>query len=189
MRSERSSERHESNDSMDALIDDAARQLVAGAPSSSLRSTVLDRIGRRRSPWQFAPALAAAGALVIVAMLVGVNGPADVPRTLTGAPRKVQQPLAQPVPVERGSAGAPADDAAALTRSVRLQADQVQLTRRLAADDLVPPVEEEPPIPPIMIEPLTTIEPLSSVQIAVNTSSGVVPIEIAPLQIEPLLSE
>jgi hypothetical protein len=40
-------------------------------------------------------------------------------------------------------------------------------------------IEEEPPIPPIAIEPLVTV------QIAVE-NSGVMPIEIEPLQIEPL---
>jgi hypothetical protein len=59
-----------------------------------------------------------------------------------------------------------------------------QLGRRLAADVPVPPpAEEEPPIPPIAIEPLTTA------QIAVDVSSGVMPIDIAPLQIEPLLGQ
>jgi len=57
------------------------------------------------------------------------------------------------------------------------------LGRRRAADVTAPPPEEESPIPPIAIEPLTTV------QIAVDVSSGVMPIEIAPLQIEPLLGQ
>jgi hypothetical protein len=67
-----------------------------------------------------------------------------------------------------------------------------QFTRRLAT--AIPPREEEESlIPPIAIEPLVTLPlravSLEAVQIAVDQSSGVMPIVIAPLQIEPLLGQ
>ena len=162
--------RDERTDPIDALIDDAARQLVAGEPSSALRSSVRDRIDRRQSTWSLVPALAGASALAVVAvMLVGrtLSGP-------PGGPDKARPTIEHPV-IERAQApGSPGE-----TDNVRPTSDGVQLTRRLAAP-VAPPPEEDPPIPPINIEPLATA------QIAVNVSSGVIPIEIEPLQIEPL---
>jgi len=67
---------------------------------------------------------------------------------------------------------------------VRPTIEQSIPVRRLAADVAVPP-EEESLIPPIAIEPLAT-DPLPAVQIVVDQSSGVMPIEIASLRIEPL---
>src|SRR6187401_1981153 len=64
------SERSESN-GIDALIDDAARRLVAGEPSSSLRTGVRDRLGRRDPVWLPVPAWGAAIAIVIAAVLGG----------------------------------------------------------------------------------------------------------------------
>ena len=60
--------------------------------------------------------------------------------------------------------------------------DNARPTPGLAlAPTFEPPFEEpEPLIPPI------TIEPLETELIAVDASSGVMPIEIEPLQIEPL---
>jgi hypothetical protein len=74
-------------------------------------------------------------------------------------------------------------------RSVRLQADQnrVRLTRRLADEVAAPPQEEESLIPPIALEPLEPAQIAVGNPIAVE-SSGVMPIEVAPLQIEPLRS-
>lgn len=151
------SERRESNrpDPIDALIDSAARQMVAGEPSSSLRGAVRDRVARRRSPWLLTPALAGAAAAVVIAVvLVGraLLGPAEAPG-------------------ERDN--------------VRPTIVGVQLTRRLAAPVVVPPQEEEPAIPPIAIEPLVTVQIAVASPIAVE-SSGMMPIEIEPLQIEPL---
>jgi hypothetical protein len=73
------------------------------------------------------------------------------------------------------------------TGSVRLQAAQtpVRLTRRLADDVAAPPQEEEPPIPPIAVEPLEPVQIAVGNPITVE-NSGVMPIEVAPLQLEPL---
>jgi hypothetical protein len=166
--------RNEGPDPVDALIDAAARQLVAGEPSAALRSSVRDRIGARRPVWSFVPALAGAAAFLVVAVIVGrgpvgriVSGPAGPP----GEPDRVRTAEASPA-IERASNDAPSQLAIEppRTRSVRLQADPV-------------PQEEESPIPPIAIEPLVTV------QIAGDVSSGVMPIDIAPLQIEPLLGQ
>ena len=173
---------------IDALIDEAARRLVAGEPSSSLRRSVRERIGRRRSAWSLVPAFAGAAALLVVAVIVGSALLGPVGRTLSG-------------PAHGSDRVRPTADRPATNGTVPVVASQPnepaaiqpvpsaprQLARRLAAD-VAPPPEEESPIPPIAIEPLAT-EPLGAVQIAVDMSSGVMPIEIAPLQIEPLLGQ
>jgi hypothetical protein len=175
--------RNETPDQIDALIDDAARQLVAGQPSSSLRRAVRDRIGSRRLPWVFAPVFAAAGALVIAAILVGpmLSGPPDVERALRGPT------VARIVRPERFERSERIERIERIERSERIE--RIERSERLERSADLSFEDDEPLIPPITIEPLTAIEPLTSVQIAVDTSSGVMPIEIAPLQIEPLLSE
>jgi hypothetical protein len=170
--------RNERPDPIDALIDGAARQMITGEPSASLRSAVRDRIEGRRPVWSLVPALGVAVGVVIAALIVGrtLSGPDGTPNTARptievaatpGAPESrptidVQTPSA----VEQGS-------------------QAVRLTRRLADDVAAPPQEEEPLIPPI------TVEPLEPVQIAVGNlitveSSGVIPIQVEPLQLEPL---
>lgn len=167
--------RNERPDPIDEVIDEAARRLVAGEPSSALRSSVRDRIAKRRSVWSFVPALAGAAALLVVAVIVGraLLGPVDAPE---------QKPT-----VARSGAERPGDAVASQPTNVTpiqpVPSAPRQLARRLAADITALPPEEESPIPPIAIEPLTTA------QIAVDVSSGVMPIEIAPLQIEPLLGQ
>ncbi len=73
------------------------------------------------------------------------------------------------------------------TRSIRLQADRnrFRLTRRLADEVAAPPQEEESLIPPIAVEPLEPAQIAVGNPITVD-SSGVMPIEVAPLQLEPL---
>ena len=165
---------------VDALIDEAARRLVAGEPSSSLRSSVRERLRGRRSVWSFVPAFAGVAALLVVAVIVG--------RALSGAPseRDSTRPADQPVANSNVPAVASQRNDAAPIQPVL--STPRQLARRPAADVAAPPAEEEPPIPPIAIEPLSTA-PLGAVQIAVDVSSGVMPIEIEPLQIEPLLGQ
>jgi hypothetical protein len=178
--------RNERPDPIDEVIDEAARRLVAGEPSSALRSSVRDRIAKRRSAWSFVPALAGAAALLVVAVIMGRGLSGPVGRILSG-------PAGGPdsvAPVERPTIERPAfasqPDAPAVIQPE--PSTPRQLARRLAADITALPPEEESPIPPIAIEPLTTM-PLRAVQIAVDESSGVMPIEIAPLQIEPLLGQ
>lgn len=173
--------RNERPDSIDALIDDAARRLVAGGPSSALRISVRERIGRRRPVWMFVPALAGAVALLVVSVIVGraLLGPPDGPdrvRPTNGRPL-----IERPAP----TIASQRPDAPAIQPALN---EARQFTRRLVTTTPPPPAEQESPIPPITIEPLTTV-PLQAAQIAVDDSSGVTPIEIAPLQIEPLLGQ
>ena len=189
MRNERStlSERSESNgpDPIDALIDSAARQMMAGEPSASLRSAVRDRIEHRRSSWLLSPAMAGAAAVVVIAaVLMGrillpdpvgwiLSGPAGERDNVRPTIERVAGPVQQAPFVESDS------------RSVRLQADPRRLVRRLADDVAAVPQEEEPLIPPIAVDPLETVQIAVGNPIAVE-SSGVMPIEIEPLRIEPL---
>jgi len=172
----------ENRDPIDALIDSAARQLVAGEPSLSMRRAVRERIEHRRSPWFLAPAIAGAAAVIAIAIvLVGrtVSGPAGTPD---------ERDNVRPT-IERAATPAPPPQVVEPEgiRRVRLQADQRGPTRRLADDVAVLPQEEEPLIPPLAIEPLETDQIAVGNPITVE-SSGVMPIEIDPLQIEPLRS-
>ena len=183
------SEQSESSgrDPIDALIDSAARQMVAGEPSSSLRGAVRDRIERRRSAWSLSPAMAGvAAAVVIAAVLVGrtLSGPADMPGASDKARPTIELTSAPDV-AETARPSVDVDDVG--MRSVRLQADQnrVRLTRRLADDVAAPPQEEESLIPSIAVEPLEPAQIAVGNPITVE-SSGVMPIEVAPLQLEPL---
>jgi hypothetical protein len=189
MRNERPavSERSESNGPIDALIDSAARQIVSGEPSSSLRIAVRDRIEHRRSAWSLSPATAGvASAVVIAAVLVGrtLLGPADMPGAADTARATIDLTSAPDVS-ETPRPTIDVDDVG--IRSVRLQADQnpVRLTRRLADEVAAPPQEEESPIPLIAVEPLAPVQIAIGNPIAVE-SSGVMLIEVAPLQLEPL---
>src|SRR5688500_13613178 len=180
--------RNERPDPIDALIDEAARRLVAGEPSSSLRSGVRDRIGRRRSVRSFVPAFAGVAALLVAAVIVGSALLGPVGRTLSGPANgsdRVRPTVDHPATNSTVQAVASQPNQPAAIQPV--PTTPRQLARRLAADVAAQP-EEESPIPPIAIEPLDTV-PLGAVQIAVDVSSGVMPIEIEPLQIEPLLGQ
>ena len=155
------------DDALGELIASAAKALTVGEPTRSLRSVVRERIGHRRPAWALVPAWGLAAAAVILAVVVGrgLMQPADDDRPAREVVESVPAP--KPAPV---MAQAPA----------RQAVQSPQPTRRLVAAAAPLPEEEDPLIPPI------TIAPLSTVQIAVDTSSGVMPIEIEPLQIEPL---
>ena len=182
------SERRESN-GIDALIDEAARRLVAGEPSSLLRRRVRDRIGKRQTAWSFVPALAGAAALLVVAVIVGRALLGPVGRTLSGPANGSDIVATGERPTIERAAPAVSSQPANVTPIQPVRTTPRQSGRLLAADVTVPPpAEDESPIPPITIEPLTT-EPLRAVLIAVDVSSGVMPIDIAPLQIEPLLGQ
>ena len=158
--------------------------MVTGEPSPSLRGAVRNRIGHRRSAWPLSPAIAcAAAALVIAAVLVGRALLPDVGRTSPDVGRTLSGPAGEhhnvrptvervAIPVQQ------APNVESDTRSVRL-------ARRLADDVAAPPQEEEPLIPPIAIEPFEPARIAVANPITVE-SSGVMPIEVAPLQLEPL---
>ncbi len=180
MRNERPAARarSESNgpDPIDALIDSAARQMMAGEPSASLRHAVRERIPARRPVWLLVPAWGVAAGVLIAGLIGGraLLGPPGARDNVRPAIERAASPVQQPPVVESDS------------RSVGLQADQqaVRLTRRLA-DDVAAPQEEEPPIPPIAVQPLEPVQIAVGNPITVE-SSGVMPIEVAPLQLEPL---
>ena len=175
---------------IDALIDEAARRLVAGEPSSSLRSSVRERIRGRRSAWSFVPAWGTAAAIVVAVLVVGraLSDPpgGSVGRTLSGP--AVRHTSDRPATHSGLPALASQTNHQTATQPASINARQ--FTRRAVP----PPPDEEPIVPPIAIEPLQTVPlsevPLSAAQIAAaDVSSGVMPIDIAPLQIEPLLGQ
>lgn len=168
--------RSERDGAIDAAIAAAAEALTSAAPSAALRVGVRDRIGRRHTAWWLVPA--AAAAVVLVAILGRtLSGPAvpDGPDRVRAADVRLAIEHASPQleTVGRALSGPPDRVRPAVTPPVR----------RLAAA-FEPPVEEmEPLIPPI------TIPPLETELIVVDASSGVMPIEIEPLRIEPLQGE
>ena len=160
---------------LDALIDEAARQMTDGEPPASLKGAVRERIGRQRSVWALVPALAAAAALV-VAVLVG-RALLDAPDNRQGVRPMTERAGINAPPVQAASDAqvSPPDD-----RRTGLQTDWIRAEGTTdSSAEVLPPVEDEP-IPPIAIEPLTVT------QIAGDVSSGLMPIEVEPLQVEPL---
>jgi hypothetical protein len=166
--------RNERPDPIDALIDEAARRLVAGEPSSALRRGVRDRLDRRRPVWSLVPVWGAAAAALVAVVFAA--------RIFLAAPDRPDSVVATDRPSTVKSGAQLATRAAPAVIQPE-SSDARQVSRRRAAALPLPPPEEEPLIPPITIEPLTTA------QIAVNESSGPMPIEIEPLQIEPLLGQ
>jgi hypothetical protein len=142
------------------IVDAAARDLTRGEPSPQLRERVRARIGRRRG-WLVAarvPVLGAAIAMVLVAVAVQESRDA-VP--LPPAPPAVHVASSFPV-----AAGTGAGRLEQLERPERLERP-TRAKRILAIDPLV-------------------IEPIAMPPIAVTASSGVTPIAIDDLRIEPL---
>jgi hypothetical protein len=156
-------------DRIDAAIDAAARALTSSEPSTALREGVRNRIGRRWNVWRLVPA--AAAAMIVVALILSRLTSAPE----TPVPPRPQQPelVVAPIAVPEPPPG--------IQRVVATTT--MPPMRRLVAASEPPPEELEPVIPPI------TIAPLETALIAVDTSSGVMPIEIEPLRIEPLQGE
>lgn len=163
-------ERHD--DAIDELIASAAKALTVGEPMRSLRNGVRERIAHRPPAWSLFPAWALGAAAVILAVIAGQHlmGPAKDARSepsVRKAVVSVPAPALPPTP--------------AMRQGAQRQAVPPPLPARALSVAALPPAEEdEPLIPPLMITPLATT------QIAVDTTSGVMPIEIEPLQIEPL---
>jgi hypothetical protein len=113
-------------------------------------------------------------------VIIAIAGRAIVGVPAGSEPARVVTPaVANRAPV----VGAPPRDA---TPTQLVQPKPRQLGRsRVAA---TPPPDEEPIVPQITIEPLWT-PPLTEVQIAADVRSGVMPIDVEPLQIEPLLGQ
>lgn len=175
--------RSEQGDSrFDAAIDAAASALTSADPSPALRAGVRDRIGKRRTAWWLVPASVLA--VVVVVALVGriLPGPAtqggpDKARPTDIADLRPALDRVSPPPetVGRTLSGPAAQGGPDKARPPRM--------RRLPPTFEPAPEDLEPLIPPLMIPPLETQ------QIAVDARSGVMPIEIEPLRIEPLQGE
>jgi hypothetical protein len=183
--------RNERVDPIDALIDSAARQIVAGEPSSLLRSAVRDRVAARRPAWLLAPAWGVALGVMLAALIVGRALLSDpVGRTLSGpaGERDIVRPAIEltraPDAPDKSRPTIEVDEVG--IGGVRLEANRnpVRL-RRLAEDVAAPPQEEEPLIPLIAVEPLDPVRIAAANPITVE-NSGVMPIDVAPLQLEPL---
>jgi hypothetical protein len=172
----------------DALIDTAARSMTRGEPPPRLRLAIRARVvskaeGRidKRRAWPgrrsfagggwfapvWVPALGAAVAIVL-ALVVGrawlgsPDGPDKVHPTNASRAQEAVVIPATPVPVEK-----PLPQIARIDQSAR-------------------PRVRRPTVPKLpVVEPLV-IEPLQIRRLAADTDSGVMPIDIDPLRIEPL---
>jgi hypothetical protein len=176
MRNERSTGR----DPVDALIDSAARQMMAGEPSASLRRAVRDRIEQRRPIWLLVPAWGVAASVAVAALIVGtvLSGPPGA----SDPTRPIGQPTIEraAIPVEQPPAVVAPD-----TGSVGSPWPAEARDERLADDVAALPPADESLISPIAIAPLEPDQIAVWNPIAVE-SSGIMPIEIEPLQLEPL---
>jgi hypothetical protein len=161
----------------DELIDQVARAMTRGEPSPALRQAVRARLegepglaqqARRwglpsQAPRMWAPALAAA--VVVVLMLIW-------PGTVSG-------PRVDPLRSTR-IASVPY-----VTPPVMLQPAPQIATVHQVETAVRPRGPGRASQRSIVVDPLV-IEPISVPLIAVDSSSGAMPIEIEPLQIEPL---
>jgi len=145
----------------DAVVDAAAQALTSGEPSAQLRMAVRARIERNHSPWPIwgRAAVACAAALLLIVAALTLSDPRGEPDRTRPAP--VEQTAAAPRVAPAVADGSPSPRVAQGTPPRR------RPTRALESID------------PLVIEPI--VMPLIAV-----TSSGVMPIEIDDLQIEPL---
>ncbi|MGE5245855.1 MAG: hypothetical protein ACM3SQ_16660 [Betaproteobacteria bacterium] len=173
-----------SDERIDRLIDEVARERTAGAPSGAFRASVLARLGeapRRRSlraAW-LVPGLAVAVALLVVAYVVRV--PPRQPETLASATL-----VATPTPIARPKPPAPSAvrPSPGATAAARLQPrgplhEPATTSPGFPTEGvLAPPAKLQ--IASIAVEPL---EPASTLDVQpLQTSS----IEVAPLADESL---
>jgi hypothetical protein len=152
------------SDDRDDLIDAAAHEMTRGEPSQRLRREVRTRIDKRRPVWavpMWVPLVVAVALLIVVARTL--SGPHGVPDRV------------RPTPVEQ-TAAAPRVVPPVVEASPSPRVGQITRPRRR-------PTRALQPINPLVIEPIAM--PL----MAVTTSSGVMPIDIDPLQVEPLQPE
>ena len=149
----------------DELIDRVARAMTHGEPSTSLRQAVRTRIEQDRTPWAgrvWIPASAAATLVLAAIVTWTLSDPRVEPLRSTQLATALD--VAPPVPLE----SAPVPVSAQLSARSDSEGGS-RSTRQLSLA-----------VPPLVIEPISV--PL----IAVDASSGVMPIEIDPLQIEAL---
>jgi hypothetical protein len=146
--------------------------MMRGDPSSTLRHDVRSRIERRpsrRNKPMWIPALAGVMTLVVVAVVSQRNARDAV---LTSRARGVA--ISQTI--------APAETNTPEPRQVvRIEPERPNVVNANVSNVLNGPTDPDEPI----FDPLV-IAPIAVPVIAVDTSSGVMPIEIEPLQIEPL---
>ena len=149
----------------DELIDRIARAMTHGVPSTQLRQAVRTRIEQEWTPWasrEWIPASAAATLVLAAIVTWTLSGPRVEPLRSTQVATALD--VTPPVPLE----------SAPLLVSAQLSARSDSGGASRSTRQLITAV------PPLVIEPISV--PL----IAVDASSGVMPIEIDPLQIEAL---
>ena len=163
----------ERDERIDAIIDAAARSLTAVEPPAALRAGVRQRISRRNSVGWLVPVSVTAA--VITVTIAG--------RALLGPPH--ESPRVRPTDVRLSIDRASTQRVSATGGPDKARPTGALIAKRPVAETFEPPpIEElEPAIPPLSIPPLETK------LIAVEASSGMMPIEIEPLRIEPLQGE
>jgi hypothetical protein len=179
---------------IDAAIDDAARQMTAGAPGGDFRARVLARLGERepfsgsrRIAWTLAPIAAAIIIVLLVAGRFGGRGDRRIDNSTTSpqSTRNVQpQPQRQP-PAEVSAAQSQTRQT---STSVRLKPDTTYTRdgiRRTAGGRRAPsvaPAEADALVPP----PLD-VESIRLAALPAADSIGVAPLEtIEPIDVAPL---
>ena len=174
-------------DPLDALIDETARSMTAGAPSPALRVAVregLDAVTRRPAPqrWRLAAALAS---LAIVGVIAGralwdlTGGPASPPRNVeaTGTTRAPASDSTMRVPAPR-ELGSP-DTGPVLSAGPTATAAGVALPAAPAAESSLSPEEF------VVVEP-SPAEALDDRPVELELMETPMPLRAEWVEIEPL---
>jgi hypothetical protein len=171
---------------LDEAIDHAVRRIMSVDPPAGLRRRVLERLDSPERAWGRVPTFAYAGAvlaLMVVVTLVFQDREPEPPTTSPPVARAT--PHFTPAPaVERPvTAPAPPDEAALRVRRRRAPDPVVQPLpdRRVSAASLP---DDDPPVVASAAEGAPPVEPDAIA--AVPPIKSPMPIQIAPLVIEPL---
>src|SRR5262245_52097926 len=178
---------------IDAAIDDAARQMTAGAPGGELKARVLARLDER-APLSFGPRLLwtmasiAAAVIIVAVVVVGRLGDREghrTDRTDTGAtqPQSAASATQQPESAAPPGAIEPRTPAAAVVRpDTAHDGDSVQLRATAARAPRAAPSEVDALAPDALDVDSIRLAPLpqaSSIRVA--PLEPIDPIDVAPL--------
>ena len=182
---------HDEHDArIDAAIDDAARQMTAGAPGGELKARVLARLDER-APLSFGPRLLwtmasiAAAVMIVAVVVVGRLGDRKGHGTDTGAtqPRSAASATRQPESATPARAIEPRTAAAAAVRpDTAHDSDSLQVRATAARAPRAVPSEVDALAPDALDVDSIRLAPLPQARsIRVAPLEPIDPIDVAPL--------
>lgn len=177
-------------DSLDALIDDTARELSAGSPSAALRDNVRARLAPRRAWWQipiWQPALGAAALAVVAIVLMSPDEPAPVSSVTSPS----QAPMGGAASADPTARPAVAKPPIVVAEGRPVSTERPGRVTRSVARRLQPPESNQVAVP---ADPLPPIDPLAVEPVPIEFAvieriPEPMPLRIERLQIERLSLE